>query len=105
MKGLISCPNRRGPVRAAMAILSLTGKFVRGTHLSRQRSSPKPEIGVTNAILSAAAAGLSSPQTAKSQLRPADRLVEAYREVRAETEQRAAHLSAEDQLVQSMPDA
>jgi len=30
---------------------------------------------------------------------------EAYRTVRAETERRAAHLSAEDQIVQSMADA
>src|ERR1700751_4732187 len=30
---------------------------------------------------------------------------EAYRNVRAETERRAAPLSAEDQVVQSMPDA
>ena len=35
----------------------------------------------------------------------ADRLIEAYRTVRDETERRAAPLSAEDQLVQSMPDA
>jgi hypothetical protein len=31
--------------------------------------------------------------------------VDAYRAVRAETERRAAPLSAEDQIVQSMPDA
>src|ERR1700681_2916850 len=31
--------------------------------------------------------------------------IEAFRRVRAETEARAAHLSAEDQIVQSMPDA
>ncbi|HEY6383717.1 MAG TPA: DinB family protein, partial [Pseudolabrys sp.] len=31
--------------------------------------------------------------------------VQAFRRVRAETEARAAHLSAEDQIVQSMPDA
>src|SRR5664279_2645025 len=29
----------------------------------------------------------------------------AFRRVRAETESRAAHLSAEDQIIQSMPDA
>jgi hypothetical protein len=32
-------------------------------------------------------------------------LVQAYRRVRAETERRASHLSAEDQIVQSMADA
>src|SRR5512139_2059249 len=31
--------------------------------------------------------------------------IEAFRRVRAETERRAAHLSIEDQIVQSMPDA
>src|SRR5512138_2882127 len=31
--------------------------------------------------------------------------LQAFRQVRAETEARAAHLSAEDQIVQSMPDA
>jgi ergothioneine biosynthesis protein EgtB len=34
-----------------------------------------------------------------------NRWLAAYRTVRAETEARAAHLSAEDQIVQSMPDA
>jgi ergothioneine biosynthesis protein EgtB len=34
-----------------------------------------------------------------------DRWIEAFRSVRAETERRAAPLSAEDQVVQSMPDA
>ena len=33
------------------------------------------------------------------------RLAEAYLAVRSETERRAAPLSAEDQLIQSMPDA
>ncbi len=42
-----------------------------------------------------------------SELRPqaAERLLAAYRAVRDETERRAAPLSPEDQLVQSMPDA
>src|SRR6516162_2542420 len=31
--------------------------------------------------------------------------IQAFREVRAETERRAAPLSAEDQVIQSMPDA
>src|SRR5581483_10982663 len=35
----------------------------------------------------------------------AERWIETYRAVRAETERRAALLSAEDQVVQSMPDA
>src|SRR5262245_23500380 len=36
---------------------------------------------------------------------PSSRWIEAFRSVRAETERRAAPLSAEDQVVQSMPDA
>src|SRR5581483_9947365 len=35
----------------------------------------------------------------------AERWIEAFRAVRAETEKRAAPLSAEDQVIQSMPDA
>jgi ergothioneine biosynthesis protein EgtB len=43
--------------------------------------------------------------TAKAHASKAERLAAAFRAVRAETERRAAPLSAEDQLVQSMPDA
>jgi ergothioneine biosynthesis protein EgtB len=58
---------------------------------------------VTNASLSAAPAAFSSPSP--EQLSRAERLIRPYRAVRGETERRAAPLSAEDQLVQSMPDA
>src|SRR3974390_867311 len=59
---------------------------------------------------SAAVAQLSreEPQPAPARLRPGaarDRWRAAFRNVRAETERRAAPLSAEDQTVQSMPDA
>jgi ergothioneine biosynthesis protein EgtB len=60
---------------------------------------------VTNASLSAAAAAFSSPSPDQSPSGRAERLIKAYRAVRGETERRAAPLSAEDQLVQSMPDA
>jgi ergothioneine biosynthesis protein EgtB len=49
----------------------------------------------------------STPTPPESDVRPDLRStsIEAFREVRAETERRAAPLSAEDQVVQSMPDA
>jgi ergothioneine biosynthesis protein EgtB len=60
---------------------------------------------VTSTSLSAAKAAFSSPQSGESRTGRSDRLIEAFRAVRGETERRAAPLSAEDQLVQSMPDA
>ncbi len=47
----------------------------------------------------------AGPPAAVSQHDSVQHWVEAYRAVRAETERRAAPLSAEDQIVQSMPDA
>src|SRR5207244_11532041 len=64
-----------------------------------------PVICVTNANVPAAKAAFSAPNSDEARAGRASRLVEAYRAVREETEQRAAHLSPEDQLVQSMPDA
>ena len=52
--------------------------------------------------LTATALGLSSDA---DQVRLAGRMAQAYRTVRDETERRAAPLSPEDQVVQSMPDA
>ena len=49
------------------------------------------------AALKEASSGLLSPER--------QRLLEAFRRVRGETERRAAPLSAEDQAIQSMPDA
>jgi ergothioneine biosynthesis protein EgtB len=60
---------------------------------------------VTNASLPAAKAAFSASPLTEPKATPADRLVEAFRAVRGETERRAARLSPEDQLVQSMPDA
>src|SRR5436853_7400927 len=54
------------------------------------------------AVLSAARVASESPQPAPSRRH---QLIEAFGVVRNETERRAAPLSAEDQLVQSMPDA
>ncbi len=60
---------------------------------------------MTNASLPAAKAAFSAiPQTEPKEI-PAERLAQAFRTVRDETERRAARLSPEDQLVQSMPDA
>jgi ergothioneine biosynthesis protein EgtB len=53
-----------------------------------------------------AAAKLGMPRPSLSDSGPlAEKLVDAYLVVRNETERRAAPLSAEDQLIQSMPDA
>src|SRR5438477_3221257 len=50
-----------------------------------------------SAALKEASAGLAKSDRA--------RWIEAYRQVRGETERRVARLSAEDQVIQSMPDA
>ena len=60
---------------------------------------------MTNASLSAVTAASSLPSPSKSFASSAESLIRAYQLVRSETELRAAQLSAEDQLVQSMPDA
>jgi ergothioneine biosynthesis protein EgtB len=54
---------------------------------------------------SSAAAGLDAAPEAPVSEDPQSYWIEAFRTVRAETERRAALLSAEDQVVQSMPDA
>jgi ergothioneine biosynthesis protein EgtB len=56
-----------------------------------------------SASAAAQSADSLSPNTASPSL--SDRLIEAFRAVRDETERRAAPLSPEDQVVQSMPDA
>ena len=60
---------------------------------------------MTSISLSAAAPAMTSVQHVPSSPSRAARLIEAFRAVRDETERRAARLSPEDQLVQSMPDA
>lgn len=54
---------------------------------------------------SAAAMSTASPSPSTESAPLGRRLVDAYRAVRDETERRASPLSAEDQLIQSMPDA
>ena len=82
-----------------------------GTTLLRNRYPPEvsfsePEIVVTNqAALSKTLATAPAPSHSESRHQLAERLLTAYRTVRDETERRAAPLSPEDQLVQSMPDA
>ncbi|ABE38995.1 protein of unknown function DUF323 [Rhodopseudomonas palustris BisB5] len=66
--------------------------------------SPKPESLVSN-MSSAAASVVNSAESGLASRALSARLSEAYRVVRDETERRAAPLSAEDQVVQSMPDA
>src|SRR5579863_3783449 len=57
------------------------------------------------AVSSAARAVSESPSESAQPPSRRKGLTEAFAAVRAETERRAAPLSAEDQLVQSMPDA
>ena len=52
-----------------------------------------------------AGAGPGAPLTSAAAEEPRSYWLQAFRRVRAETERRAALLSAEDQVVQSMPDA
>ena len=72
-----------------------------GTHGRQNRSFTNRSVFVTNSASAAPAAPSTTPGAASL----ADRLIQAFRTVRNETEHRAAPLSAEDQLVQSMPDA
>src|ERR1700759_2421179 len=74
-----------------------------GTRSPAPRFSPRPEIPVTKPA-SAAALASSSPSLFSDSGTLAQNLVEAYLAVRGETERRAAPLSPEDQVVQSMPD-
>src|SRR3974377_1417201 len=62
--------------------------------MARPANSPLPSVTV-----SGPRAALKSPAEVRAAWR------DAFRRVRAETEARAAHLSAEDQIVQSMADA
>jgi ergothioneine biosynthesis protein EgtB len=60
---------------------------------------------VTTSVSAAASITPSHPSLFSDSSTLAQRLVEAFLAVRDETERRAAPLSAEDQLIQSMPDA
>jgi hypothetical protein len=60
---------------------------------------------VTKSVSAAAALATPAPSLFSDSGTLAQRLVEAYLAVRDETERRAAPLSPEDQLIQSMPDA
>src|SRR6185369_12064296 len=83
--------------------LSRTG-CARGTHPPQQRSVPRPETPVTKPA-SAAALAAPCPSLFSDSGSLAQNLVEAFLAVRGETERRAAPLTPEDQLIQSMPDA
>ena len=60
---------------------------------------------MTTSTSAAAALSAPTPSLFSDSANLAHDLVEAFLAVRRETERRAAHLSAEDQVVQSMPDA
>src|SRR5207248_10546016 len=66
---------------------------------------PQLETPVTKPASAAAALASSHPSLFSDSSSLAQGLVEAFRAVRGETERRAAPLSPEDQLIQSMPDA
>src|ERR1700716_4227217 len=87
-----------------MEPLSRTG-YRRGTHLPLQRSLPRSEITVTKTASAAATLAAPCPSLFSDSGSLAQDLVEAYLNVRNETERRAAPLTPEDQLIQSMPDA
>src|SRR6185437_11406731 len=76
-----------------------------GTSPPNKRSLPRPETPVTKSVSAAAPLATSAPSLFSDSGVNAQNLVEAYLAVRGETERRAAPLSPEDQLIQSMPDA
>src|SRR6266576_3127498 len=80
--------------------LSRTG-CARGTHPPQPRSVPRPETPVTTPA-SAAALAAPCPSLFSDSGSLAQNLVEAFLAVRGETERRAAPLTPEDQLIQSM---
>src|ERR1700759_3900489 len=75
-----------------------------GTRSPARRFSPRPEIPVTKPA-SAAALASPNPSLFSDSGTLAQNLVDASLAVRGETERRAAPLTPEDQVVQSMPDA
>src|ERR1700716_1153457 len=87
-----------------MEPLSRTG-YRRGTHLPLQRSLPRSEITVTKTASAAATLAAPCPSLFSDSGSLAQDLVQAFLNVQNETERRAAALSPEDQLIQSMPDA
>src|ERR1700690_4465045 len=83
--------------------LSRTGYA--GNPPGRVKFSPEPENIVTKPASAAASLAAPCPSLFSDSGSLAQDLVEAYLAVRNETERRAAPLSPEDQLIQSMPDA
>src|SRR5438309_5652684 len=76
-----------------------------GTSSPKQRSLPEPETPVTKSVSAAATLASPHPSLFSESGSLAQDLVEAFLAVRGETERRAAPLTPEDQLIQSMPDA
>ena len=84
--------------------LSRTG-CSRGTRSARATFSSEPETIVTKPASAAATLAAPCPSLFSDSGSLAQDLVEAFLAVRNETERRAAPLTPEDQLIQSMPDA
>lgn len=94
--------------RGEAFILRLATYLGRGCTLEPIRQTnvlPKSETPVTNPVSAAAPLAEHPPSFFSDSATLAGKLTETYLAVRNETERRAAPLSPEDQLVQSMPDA
>src|SRR6202043_30280 len=79
--------------------------YAGGTQTPVQRSLPRSETIVTKPASAAATLAAPCPSLFSDSGSLAQDLVEAFLRVRNETERRAAPLTPEDQLIQSMPDA
>jgi ergothioneine biosynthesis protein EgtB len=85
--------------------MTYLGQAVLRNSSVRVAFSPKSEIFVTNFASAAASLAASDPTLFADSGSLPRKLGDQYLAIRHETERRAAALSAEDQLVQSMPDA
>ena len=94
----------RGGFYSRREPLSRTG-YSRGTRSPERRSLPQLESNVTKPASAAATLPAPCPSLFSDSGSLAQNLVEAFLAVRNETERRAAPLTPEDQLIQSMPDA
>src|SRR3982074_2137454 len=100
-----------GPIRGLGRLLSRTEASYLGQAAPRQPRRqnnvlfPEPETPVTKPASAAATLAAPCPSLFSDSGSLAQDLAEAYLTVRNETERRAAPLTPEDQLIQSMPDA
>src|SRR3981189_3449227 len=81
------------------------GQTIPGEPVRQSNVLPRTEIIVTKTASAAATLADPCPSLFSDSGSLAQDLLEAFLDVRNETERRAASLTAEDQLIQSMPDA